>query len=321
MPVKKLLEKIVNSRPVVWVLEKAKEISFPGNPEVKLYELVPTLITKIEREGVNVRAAAISFNFMMAIPALVIFLATLVPFFPNSGMIFDELIAFINSLTPNMRVRSVAVKYLSDVFSTSGTGIISLSILIALFYSSRAMMGIINSFDRSIRFTRSRGNVFQRRMRAIFLTLVIIFMLIATLLVSLGQGNLFNRIMSWLKIENEVLIFIIKNFRWLLIIALFYFSISFMYKFGPSVETRARFYSSGSWFATLLIILTTSLFSIWAQNFSAYNKFYGPIGSIMLVMLLIYIDSFLLLIGFELNNSLALINDKKKKEALEESEE
>ncbi len=309
----KLSEKIINSKPILWVTELAKKISFPGNPNVKLYELVPVLLGKIQKEGVNVRAAAISFDFIMAIPALVIFIATLVPFFPNSGLLFNELISFINSLTPNMRARSIATKYLSDVFSSSSTGIISLSIILALFYSSRAMFGVINSFDRSIKI-RDKTNFVSKRIRAILLTLVIIFMLIATLLISLGQGNLFNRIMLWLKIENEALISIIKNFRWVLIVALFYFSISFIYKFGPSAETRAKFYSSGSWFATLLIILTTSLFSIWAQNFSAYNKFYGPIGSIMLVMLLIYIDSFLLLLGFELNNSLAIINDKKKRE-------
>lgn len=310
---KKILEKIIQSKPIQKTIDFSKKLSFPGHSGVSFFELIPKVINRIEKEGVNVRAASIAFNFLMAFPAIFIFLAALIPFLPISNLIFEELIHLVNDLTPNMTARNMAVKFMSDIFNRRSAGVISLSVILALYYSSRAMFGIINSFDRSIKYVKYRANFFSKRWRAILLTLVIVIMLIATILVTLGQGSLFDKIMQWLKIDNQIVITLIKNLRWIFIIALFYFSISIIYKFGPSVETRGKLYSSGSWFATAFIILATSLFSVWAQSFSNFNKFYGPIGSVMLVMLLIYIDSFILLVGFELNNSIAEIKEQKEK--------
>lgn len=302
---KKFFRKIGQSELAQKLLGWAKGIPFPGQRHVKFFDLTPALIQRITDEGVNVRAASIAFNFLMALPALLIFLAALIPFLPISNLLFQQLELFVYDLTPNMDARNKAIKFMSDVFSRRSASVISVSVILSLYYSSRAMFGVINSFDRSINYVKSKSNFFSKRWRAILLTLLIVFMFLATLLVILGQGNLFNNVMHWLRISNGTMVYIIKNLRWVFILVLFYFSISIIYKYGPSVENRDKFITSGSGFATIFIILVTSLFSVWAQNFSNYNRFYGPIGSIMLIMLLIYIDSFILLIGFELNNILA----------------
>ena len=105
--------------------------------------------------------------------------------------------------------------------------------------------------------------------------------------------------------------------RWLIVITLFFFSVAYIYKYAPSVTKRWKLWSPGAVFATVLIVLTTWLFSIWAQNFSSYNKIYGSIGALLIIMLLIFINSLMLLIGYELNVSIHYLKIKIEEKKLE----
>jgi membrane protein len=89
-----------------------------------------------------------------------------------------------------------------------------------------------------------------------------------------------------------------------IIIPLFYIAIACIYKYGPAVHKRWKLFSPGTLLATLLTILTTLFFSYWVNRFGNYNKIYGSIGTVMILMLLVYFNSLVLLIGFELNVSI-----------------
>jgi membrane protein len=88
------------------------------------------------------------------------------------------------------------------------------------------------------------------------------------------------------------------------IIPLFYVAIACIYKYGPAVQKRWALSSPGTFLATLLTILITLLFSYWVNNFGTYNKVYGSIGTVMILMILVYFNSLVLLIGYELNVSI-----------------
>jgi membrane protein len=81
-------------------------------------------------------------------------------------------------------------------------------------------------------------------------------------------------------------------------------AIACIYKYGPAVHKRWSLFSPGTLLATFLTILITVLFSYWVNNFGTYNKVYGSIGTVMILMLLIYFNSLVLLIGYELNVSI-----------------
>jgi membrane protein len=129
------------------------------------------------------------------------------------------------------------------------------------------------------------------------------------------QGAVFRWFMDLLQIENEFVKLLIKSLRWLVIIALFFYSIAFIYRHAPTVEKKWKLISPGSIVACTLLILFTFLFSYWINNFATYNKVYGPIGTIMVLMILIYVNSLVILIGFELNvsiKSLKANSDKRQ---------
>ena len=92
--------------------------------------------------------------------------------------------------------------------------------------------------------------------------------------------------------------------QWIVVVALMFFAISVLYYFGPSLKTRYRFFSVGSTVATMLIIVASLGFSYFIENFSQYNKLYGSIGALIIILLWIRFNSMILLIGFELNASI-----------------
>lgn len=299
----KLERIILTSKPVTAVRSRSKKILLPGFHGLPLYDVFKFFLAQIEREGLNVRAAAISFNIIMAIPAASLFLFTLLPYLPVAKNIHSELERVIADISPNTDTKKMVIGFFDDFFNKPKNGLLSVGFILAIFYSSNAMMGIIRSFDRSL-MVKARTNFIKKRMRAIMLTLIMVVLIIGTTLISAGQGVLFNHIMEWLNIKNTSVKFWIQSLRWVVVVALFLYSIAFIYKFAPTVHKRWKLISPGAIFATFLMILATYLFSLWAQNFSNYNKFYGSIGTVLMIMLLVFINSLVLLIGYELNVSI-----------------
>jgi membrane protein len=105
-------------------------------------------------------------------------------------------------------------------------------------------------------------------------------------------------------IENASIRWWIGALRWVVIIGLIYFAIGLIYRFAPSVHRKWSINSPGTILATTLIILLTVLFSFWVNNFGTYNKVYGSIGTLIIIMSSFFLNSLILLIGFELNVSI-----------------
>lgn len=308
-------QKILKSGFVSKIKEKSKHIYLPGFKKLSLYNVFIFFVAQIQREGLNVRAAAISFNIIMAIPATCLFLFTLIPYFPGANNMHDQLLHLIYDFVPTSEAQENLEAFLDDFFNKPKTGLLSLGFFLALFYSSNAMMGIIRTFDRSLK-KKIKSNFIKKRLRALKLTLIMVLLILGTTLISTGQGVLFTQIMDWMNIQNATIKALIQNLRWIIIIALFLYSIAFIYKFAPSLQKRWRLISPGSIFATALMIGSTYLFSIWATNFSNYSKFYGSIGTLLLIMVLVFINSLVLLIGFELDFSIHYLSGEEEEQKL-----
>ena len=307
---------LANLPPVAFLIRRSKVIILPGFHNLCLYDVVKFFVSQVNRIGLRDRASAIAFNFIMAIPAAAIFLFTLIPYFPIAKNIQGELFKFIQDVLPNTESRTLIMTTMNDLFDKQKTGLLSVGFILALFYSSNAMLGIIRTFDASL-MEKKKKKFMQRRLRAIKLTVVLILILIATILISIGQGALFVRFLNWLGVSNSEKNFWTELLRWALVILLFFLSIAYIYKYAPSIPKRWRLWSPGAVFATFLIVLTTWLFSIWAQNFSSYNRIYGSIGALLITMLLIFINSLMLLIGYELNVSINYLRQKIDKKQAE----
>lgn len=306
----KLERLIIQSKPVTFVRNIARRKTLPGLQGLSVYDVWHFFFIRTKKVGINERAATISFNMVMAIPATTIFLFTLLPYLPISKQLYRQIMVFVRDISPNLQTRQFIISFLNDFFNTPKKGLLSLGFLLALFYSSNAMMGIIRTFDRSL-VEKHHSTFFHKRMRAIGLILILIVIFIGTTLISFGQGQLFIFVLKKLKITNAHAKTWIQNLRWIVIVLLFLYSIAFIYKYAPSVKKRWRLLSTGAVFATILIVVLTWLFSIWAQNFSSYNRLYGSIGTVLMIMMLIRLNSYILLVGYELNITISTLKGEE----------
>ena len=299
----KLERIILNFSVVRFLKDKSKHIVLPGFDGVPLYDVIVFFFSQVRRVGLNQRAEAVAFNFLMAVPAGTIFLCTLIPYLPVSKQVTDELLVLTKDIFRSGDTYVLVSNFLRDFLMTPRSGLLSIGFILAVYYASNAMIGIMYSFNKSL-LSVSKRNFFQARWMAIKLTTVLILLIIATIILLITQGKIANMLFEWLDIKNHVVIFLILSIRWVVIGALFFYSVAITYKYAPAVHKRWRLSSPGAIFATLLIIITNFAFSFWVNHFSNYNKVYGSIGTILIIMLLIYINSLLLLIGYELNVSI-----------------
>ncbi len=294
---------IIRSAPVVFLSRISKELIIPGFHGLPLYDVSKFLLKQINKVGLNERASAISFNLIMALPAGLIFLFSLIPYFPESWSFQRQILRLFRDISPNSETAKFITGIIADLF-TKHVGVFSFGFFLLMFYASNAMMGVIRTFDKSIQ--EQKKFFLHKRWRAIRLTAILIFVVIASILFLFGQQQL----KVLLNIPRSKNVPWLNFLRWCIIVCLLFYSVAFIYKFAPSVKKRWKLVSPGSILATALMLGTAIIFSYWVSNFASYGKVYGSIGTVLIIMLLIYINSLILIIGFELNVSITYLTHK-----------
>jgi membrane protein len=118
-------------------------------------------------------------------------------------------------------------------------------------------------------------------------------------------------VLRWAGLENTPLVTFLHYFRWVLVMLLTFFIVAFIYRHGPAIAKKWPLLTPGSVLATVMMIIATAIVSWWVNNFSQYNKLYGSISAVLILMSLIYINALAVLSGFELNVTLSLLKEKK----------
>jgi membrane protein len=298
----KLERILITKTPIAFVLNKSKHWRLPGFEGVPLYDVIRFFYKQIKTVGLTERASAIAYNFIMAIPPSFLFLFTLLPKLPfiKTKEIQKQITFLIKDIIPANGYNQNIINFINDTFfKTPKFGILSTGIILALFFASNAVMGLMRSFNKDyIGFEKRRG--FNKRWMAIKLTTLLFGLVLACLLLLITQ----TAVLKWLGIENLVIRNIIFYGRWIFIVALVYYSIAFIYKYAPAVQKRWNLVSPGTILATTLSLLASYAFTAFVNNFGRYNFLYGSISTVIVMMALIYINSLVLLVGFELNVSI-----------------
>ena len=288
--------------------QRAKQIYIPGFQRVNLFQVGRFLFKQLNTLGLYDRASAISFNLIMALPAGFLFLFSIIPYFPKTFKVKKQILSVFKDISPNSSTYRFILDIINDLLSQH-VGVFSIGFLLLLFYSSNAMTGIIRSFDKSI--MQNKPFFLHQRMRALRLTLILMLLVFASLLVLVGQDQLTILLRELFNIERQTILPYWELIRWGIIILLLFYGNAFIYKFAPHVKEKWPLLSPGAILSTSLMLSTTLGFSYWVNNFGSYSKIYGSIGTVLIVMTLIYINALILLIGFELNVSIEVLKKEQ----------
>jgi membrane protein len=284
-----------------------KLVYIPGFQQINVYQVIKFLSKQLNTIGLYDRASAISFNLLMALPAGFLFLFSIIPYFPKTLKVKKQILTLFKDIAPNSSTYNFIVDIINDLLSQH-VGVFSFGFLLLLFYASNAMTGIIRSFDKSI--MQNKPFFLHQRMRALRLTIILILLVFASIIVLIGQDQLASLLRGVFDILQSTILPYWNSLRWIIIVLLLFFGNAFIYKYAPHIREKWPLVSPGSLLSTILMLLTTVGFSFWVNHFSSYNKIYGSIGTVLIVMTIIYLNALILLIGFELNVSIEILKNE-----------
>jgi membrane protein len=307
---------IITKTPLAFLLRKSKQWYLPGFEGVPLYDVIKFFYRQVKTVGLTERASAVAYNFIMAIPPSFLFLFTLIPHLPfiSKKSLSTQLHSIIYDIIPARQHNKNLIAFIDSFLSESKIGLLSFGLVLALFFASNAMMGLMRSFNKNYMGFAKRGGL-QARWIAIRLTVLIFGLVLGCLIVLITQGAF----LKWLGVKSNFWKEFIFYTRWVVIVALIYYSIAFIYKYAPAVQKRWNLISPGTILATFLSIIATLGFSAFVNNFGRYNALYGSIGTIIMLMALIFINSLMLIIGFELNVSIKSLKHIADERAMNEN--
>lgn len=295
-----------------------KSVRLPGFKGLSLYDLIEMYILGVVQGALSTRASSIAFSLFMALFPLLIFMVTLVPFLISyvnlENTNFDvEFLSFLESFLPSATGDYFEVIY-QQIKDQKRGGLLSSSFLISIFLMANGVNAIFGGFETSYHVKLTR-NFFKQYAYALMVGLILSILILLGFVVFiyfqfyvLGYLTDFAARTGGIVLE-EGEVMGVQIAKVLFFMLLSYFTSAILYFFGTREGKQARFFSAGALMTALLFLLTSYLFGVYVEKFARYNELYGALGGLLILMVYIWLNSNILLLGFELN---ATLNQLKK---------
>ena len=309
----KPLEDKLDKIPIINIIVSIfKRVKLPALEGLSLYDLLELYITGIVRGALTTRASSIAFNFFTAIFPFLLFILIIIPYIPVENFQADFL-EFLESFLPPQTSDFFFKNIFENISSNSSGGLLSSVFVLSILLMANGVSAIFAGFESSYHEQLTR-NVFKQYLYAMGVALILAFLLILTVAV-FGYfeiyviDNVFESLEKRGYAAKESSIFWVVFAKYMFFIFMVYLATATLYYFGTKEGKASRFFSVGALFTTLLIIFFSYLFGIYIDKFSKYNELYGSIGALLIILFYLWLNSNIILLGYELNAS---INRLKK---------
>jgi membrane protein len=286
------------------LVEWTKVCVLPGFSPLPIYTVATFFFKEIGKEALVNKASSLAYNFMLAIFPAIIFLFTLIPYIPKRIGFQEQLMSLLALVLPTNAFIAFETT-INEIVNIENGSLLSLGFLLSIFFSTNGVHKLMVAFNKSSLVVETR-TWFKQRLVAIILTFIIALSVIVCIAAMAISELLLNYLKEEIHYKGGMTEYVIRFTRWALLGVLYFITVSVLYRYGPAHSKKWKFFSAGSWLATILAFLTIWGFSFYINNFSSYNKIYGSIGTLIVVMIWLYLNSLILLIGFELNASVDL---------------
>lgn len=308
-------------------------VRFPGTKLPMMDVLIEFI--KLFTKGRTVdRAAGVAFNFFVALFPLILFFFTLIPYIPIPNLYDRLMMAMDDFLIP-----SGTLDYVKDtidgIMNQPHDGLLSISVVLCLIFGSSGIVAVFNGFRNvyadyiSSKGLGLKGWLVQRCFAILMLIIIGALLVLSVLLISLGGMAI-----KWLVTQQIIeggsfTFFLFSVLRWVIGVFALCFGIAMLYyfgnvRYGEQYRMELRFprsngkkyrefvvFSPGAILATTLFVLGTLAFNTYISNFSRYNVLYGSIGTLIILLLWIWVVAILILAGNDLNSGIRRGTDKK----------
>ncbi len=305
--------------PALFIIYWMRKIKFKQWNNVSLYKIIKLFVRDLMQNEILIRANGVAFSFILAIFPAIIFLFTLIPyvtqFIPEVNS--QSIMEFLAEMMPASMYDAIA-STVHDIISNQRGGLLTLGFVFSLYLATNGMMSLMSAFNACYKTDDRRGGL-KTRLIATGLTInLAVVLFLAIILLVVGQLVLDYLLLNltefkWLEGIDKFTVYLLFALRFLVIFIVFFLAVSTIYYFGPAIHYNWRFFSIGSFLATILILSVSYGFSYYITNFGTYNKVYGSIGVLIALMVWVQLVTVVLLICYEINAS---IHDAARMQAI-----
>lgn len=280
---------------VLW----AKSVVLPGFGPVSLYAVVVFFVQEFLNGSLPNKAASLAYSFMLALFPAMLFVFTLIPYMPVHNF-QTQLLNLIKLVLPNDSTTKFFNDNVVDIIQHQNGKLLSVGFLFALIFATNGINTLMRAFNKSSLVMETRTWL-KRRWVALILTVVISISLLIAIVFMIAGQSVIAFIQAHFYSKGHFWFYIFTLTRWIFVVIIFFITVSILYRYGPAHTQKWPFLNPGSIMATGLAVLTSLGFSYYINHFSSYNKIYGSIGTLIILMLWLYLNSLIILMGFELN--------------------
>jgi membrane protein len=280
--------------------ERCRNISFPGAKGLSFYEVVTLYFRGLIKGSLNIRATSIAFHFMLALGPAIIFLLGLIPYLPFRNFQVGLMDVLEDMIPGNSYIMLESL--LTEIFNKHH-GLQIFGFLVTLFFVQKGVNGIIEAFNATYHAVGSRTWIDRHMIAVVLCGILFILVTLSSMLLFFSNMAVKNLYLTGV-IKGSATVSLLFAGKWLIVLALTFTSISFLYYLAPTPRSKWRLFTPGSVFAIILSILTSIVVSYFINHFAPFDRFYGSIGTFIAVMLWMNFNSIALLAGFELNASI-----------------
>ncbi len=272
--------------------------------EISVYDFLKVFWIRVMKGNFPLRSAAVSWILFFSMFPFLLFLFSVLPHVPYyleiKSLLFTE---FLPQLLPH-QVSNEVIAYVEQTTTSQGKKNVNWYLMVVtIFMSSNGIQGIINSFNVSYQ------NVYVKRKNSRSRIISIILTLFFTFFIILQVALMYYSSLIWKYITNVKFLADLGQFSYLInyfAVFMFYFtSMCMLYYFGPNHKKSKSTVIPGALLTSILFILTVIGFNLYLQKFTNIDLLYGSLGLVMIMMIFVYINVILMLIGYELNMSIA----------------
>lgn len=300
----KTFQKLIDSPFMMRLHHRMQKVNVIGCRDLPLAELLYYFKSGIGQGKVWQRAKGLAYSLLMALPPLLIFLFTLVAYFPVDG-VQNELLNQLGTIIPGNFFNRVA-DTVNEVLGHKNGSLMSIGFIATIILATNGMYGCMMSMNYANTTVKRKGFLVRYAL-SMLLVFLLFILLTAAMSLLVGYKVIIGFLISKGWVAETRLSMIMFSFgRWVILIFLTLLTLILVYRFAVGdrqQRKKVRFFSIGSIVATILFFILTWGFQIYLNFFNHYNLLYGSIGTLLMIMLWLFANCYVLLFGYEVNTS------------------
>lgn len=260
---------------------------------------------RVGRNDVSGNAAQLAYYMLFSIFPMLLIAATLLAYLHIDK---DSVFNMIKEFAPD-QIMDFLEENLNNLLTQKNGGLLSIGIIATLWSASNGMNAVMKSLNKAYGVTNKRNYVVQRLL-SMFFTLAMLATVGATLLLLVFGQQIGMFLINHLNFSEDFLSFW-NNLRWTVTLIVIFVVFTFLYWVAPNRRSTLISVLPGALFSTIGWTVASVGFAYYVNNFGNYSATYGSIGVIIILMLWFYLTGIILMIGGELNATLAIRKKKK----------